>query len=68
VAGDKSGVHYQKDLENGEAHGSKEEFPQNSLDSRPYFDEAVSQNVTVLVGSAAYLKCRVHNLGNKTVS
>jgi hypothetical protein len=65
----KSSALYQKDLENGgsSVEHAKEEFLQNSLDSRPYFDDAVSQNVTVLVGGNAYLKCRVHNLGNKTV-
>ncbi|GAB0093314.1 zwei Ig domain protein zig-8 [Sergentomyia squamirostris] len=34
----------------------------------PYFDTSVSKNVTALVGKTAYLNCRVHNLGNKTVS
>lgn len=38
------------------------------LDSRPYFDMSVSKNVTALVGKTAHLNCRVHNLGNKTVS
>ncbi|KAK6643552.1 hypothetical protein RUM43_005062 [Polyplax serrata] len=32
----------------------------------PYFDTAVSKNVTALVGKTAYLNCRVRNLGNKT--
>lgn len=34
----------------------------------PYIDESASRNVTSLVGKTAYLNCRVHNLGNKTVS
>jgi hypothetical protein len=44
------------------------ELSQNPLDRGPYFDVSVSKNVTVLVGGTAYLKCRVRNLGNKTVS
>ncbi|GAB0100921.1 uncharacterized protein DMENIID0001_170240 [Sergentomyia squamirostris] len=34
----------------------------------PYFDVSASKNVTALVGKTAQLNCRVHNLGNKTVS
>ena len=34
----------------------------------PYFDYTVFRNITTLVGSTAYLKCRVKNIGNKTVS
>ncbi|XP_055710390.1 zwei Ig domain protein zig-8-like [Phlebotomus papatasi] len=34
----------------------------------PYFDTSASKNVTALVGKTAYLNCRVHNLGNRTVS
>jgi len=34
----------------------------------PYFEPSASRNVTALVGKTAYLNCRVHNLGNKTVS
>ncbi|XP_045502245.1 zwei Ig domain protein zig-8-like isoform X2 [Colias croceus] len=34
----------------------------------PYFDVAYSKNVTALVGKTAQLNCRVHNLGNRTVS
>jgi hypothetical protein len=34
----------------------------------PYFDYTVFKNITVLVGETAYLKCRVKNIGNKTVS
>ncbi|KAG5681149.1 hypothetical protein PVAND_010609 [Polypedilum vanderplanki] len=66
----KNNALYHKNLEHNDSsmEHAKEEFLQNSLDSRPYFDDSVSQNVTVLVGSTAYLKCRVHNLGNKTVS
>jgi hypothetical protein len=34
----------------------------------PHFDFTAFRNATVLVGSTAYLKCRVRNVGNKTVS
>lgn len=40
---------------------------QSALNRGPYFDVSVSKNVTALVGSTAYLNCRVRNLGNKTV-
>ncbi|XKL68802.1 hypothetical protein PGB90_006571 [Kerria lacca] len=37
--------------------------------SGPYFDmSALSNNITGLVGYTTYLKCRVKNLGNQTVS
>lgn len=46
-----------------------EELSQNPLDrGGPYFDTSVSKNVTILVGGTAYLKFRVRNMGNKTVS
>lgn len=59
--------HANIDSDNGLEIGS-EELSQNPLDRGPYFDVSVSKNVTVLVGSTAYLKCRVRNLGNRTVS
>ncbi|XP_013161598.1 PREDICTED: lachesin-like isoform X3 [Papilio xuthus] len=34
----------------------------------PYFDLAMSKNVTALLGKTAYLNCRVKNLGNKTLN
>lgn len=34
----------------------------------PRFDIAHSKNVTALVGKTAQLNCRVHELGNRTVS
>lgn len=34
----------------------------------PHFDYTGFRNITVLVGSTAYLKCRVKRIGNKTVS
>lgn len=55
------------DGDNGFDIGS-EELSQNPLDRGPYFDVSVSKNVTVLVGGSAFLKCRVRNLGNRTVS
>lgn len=44
------------------------EAMQSALNRGPYFDISASRNVTALVGSTAYLNCRVKNLGNKTVS
>ncbi|XP_037073862.1 zwei Ig domain protein zig-8-like [Pollicipes pollicipes] len=35
---------------------------------RPYFDPATPANVTAVAGKAAYLTCRVWDIGNKTVS
>lgn len=40
---------------------------QSPLNRGPYFDVSASRNITALVGSTAYLNCRVRNLGNKTV-
>lgn len=34
----------------------------------PHFDYTGFKNITTLVGSTAYLKCRVRNIGNKTIS
>lgn len=34
----------------------------------PHFDFTAFKNITTLVGNTAYLKCRVRNIGNKTVS
>ncbi|XP_052127035.1 lachesin-like [Frankliniella occidentalis] len=54
---------------------SSEQQQQQQLDEEPpysfrgpYFDTSVSNNVTALVGKTAYLKCRVKNLANRTVS
>ena len=33
----------------------------------PYFDTSSYSNMTAVTGDSATLKCRVHNLGNKTV-
>lgn len=33
----------------------------------PYFDISASKNVTALVGTTAYLNCRIKNLQNRTV-
>lgn len=59
--------HGNLESDNGFDIGS-EELSQNPLDRGPYFDASVSKNVTILVGGTAYLKFRVRNLGNKTVS
>lgn len=34
----------------------------------PHFDYTAFKNVTTLIGNTVYLKCRVRNIGNKTVS
>ncbi|GLG99042.1 Uncharacterized protein GBIM_05583 [Gryllus bimaculatus] len=34
----------------------------------PHFDTSAQRNVTALVGRTARLHCRIHNLGNRTVS
>lgn len=60
----------QSDFENDngfDIESDGDELVQNPLDRGPYFDVVVSKNVTALVGSTAYLNCRVRNLGNKTV-
>lgn len=45
-----------------------DELVQNPLNRGPYFDVTASKNVTTLVGTTAYLNCRVLNLSNKTVT
>ncbi|XP_011310736.1 neurotrimin [Fopius arisanus] len=45
-----------------------EDLELEPLDRGPYFDISASQNVTALVGKSATLKCRVKNLGDRTVS
>lgn len=34
----------------------------------PYFDAHIPNNVTAIVGKSAFLRCKVKNLGNKTVN
>lgn len=34
----------------------------------PYFEAGIQSNVTAVVGKSAFLRCKVRNLGNKTVS
>lgn len=36
--------------------------------NNPYFDASIPSNITAVVGKSAFLRCRVRNLGNKTVS
>ncbi|KAF7994232.1 hypothetical protein HCN44_003322 [Aphidius gifuensis] len=45
-----------------------DDFDLEPLDRGPYFDISASQNVTALVGKSAILRCRVKNLGDRTVS
>ncbi|KAJ8678854.1 hypothetical protein QAD02_014641, partial [Eretmocerus hayati] len=45
-----------------------EEQQKLELSRGPYFDPSASPNVTALVGKTAQLNCRVHNLGDRTVS
>ena len=33
----------------------------------PIFDRSVPRNLTVQLGGTAYLPCRIHDLGNKSV-
>lgn len=61
--------HHDYDSDNGFTSETDEELAQhNALNRGPYFDISASKNVTALVGSSAYLNCRVRNLGNKTVN
>jgi hypothetical protein len=52
------------DLEN---YVGEEDYSRNALNRGPFFEESASKNITALAGSAAYLNCRVRNLGNRTV-
>ncbi|XP_044584865.1 neurotrimin [Cotesia typhae] len=56
-------------IDNNHGDNSKDiEFDFDPLDRGPYFDVAASHNVTALVGKSALLRCRVRNLGDRTVS
>lgn len=65
-----------RSTDNAERHSSASRPRQQLLDSsagaktklEPSFDLSTATNVTALVGKSAYLTCRVHNLGDKTVS
>lgn len=35
---------------------------------QPYFDDDVPRNVTAVASQMAFLRCRVHDLGHKSVS
>ena len=35
---------------------------------QPYFDNDVARNVTAVASQTAFLRCRVHDLGHKSVS
>lgn len=47
---------------------SENEIEPLIINRGPYFDKSATKNVTTLVGKAAYLNCRVRNVGNRTVS
>lgn len=53
--------------ENSFSENENSDVIQSALNRGPYFEVSASRNVTALVGSTAYLNCRVRNLGNKTV-
>ncbi|OXU27698.1 hypothetical protein TSAR_009528, partial [Trichomalopsis sarcophagae] len=63
-------------MDTAERHSSASRPRQQLLDTtasqksklEPGFDLLQPTNVTALVGKTAYLTCRVHNLGDKTVS
>lgn len=42
-------------------------FSTDYMNERPYFEEAVSKNVTGIAEDVAILKCRVKNKKNRTV-
>lgn len=46
----------------------REKYDHDHPPTGPYFDYDYFRNETVMVGDVAYLKCRVKNIGNKTVS
>ncbi|XP_026851225.1 serine/threonine-protein kinase pakA isoform X2 [Drosophila persimilis] len=48
-------------------HRNSIDLMEEARNAGPYFDKAVSKNVTALLGKTAYLNCRVKNLGNKTM-
>ena len=54
--------------ENNHIDIHREKFDRDHPPTGPYFDYDYFRNETVMVGDTAYLKCRVHNIGNKTVS
>lgn len=45
-----------------------EEIDEGTDLTGPYFDANIPINVTAIVGKSAFLRCRVRNLSNKTVS
>jgi len=50
------------------AEKSENSLSTNDDTSGPYFEAESFRNLTVLVDNTAYLKCRVRNIGNKTIS
>lgn len=46
----------------------REKYDPDNPPIGPYFDYDYFRNETVMVGNTAYLKCRVKNISNRTVS
>lgn len=69
--------HHNDDVEDGDDDNEMtEEYQRNynekklaqRLNLMPSFDLSVSENITIAENDTATLNCRVHNLGNKSVS
>lgn len=58
----------QKDFEIRGHDETTESINDGSDITGPYFDAHIPNNVTAIVGKSAFLRCKVRNLGNKTVS
>lgn len=58
--------HAYRNLDTSSLHDSNN-INQN-FSTQPYFDFAVTRNVTTRVGQTAFLNCRVEQLGDKLVS
>lgn len=43
-------------------------IPEHNMSLHPYFNFDVQRNVTARVGAAAFLQCKVEQLGDKSVS
>ena len=56
------------DLETQHPAGEAQQTPSRQETQQASFDLDTQRNVTAVLGKAAYLVCKVNNLGNKTVS
>jgi hypothetical protein len=65
---DGNGQNSNNNNNNNNNHNDNGDALQSALNRGPYFDISASRNVTALVGTTAYLNCRVRNLGNKTLT